>query len=151
MLQDPECDGLMEKYKDADRPETRCLRGLRRRPGFDQLGGSQGDIYETVLPRRTDTSAPPSPDISPVPAENIAVKSLLAGLEHPEDWRDEQWRLKEKRSTWESSLPPNFDNHPNHVTPGHSLEYINQGTPAPKKKKEDFNVSTKHKRRTSAQ
>ena len=153
MTQDPECDGLVEKYKNADRPETRCLRGLRRKPGSDQLGLS--DSVEALVPWRMNMptpSTPSSPSIPPIPSENVAVKTLLAELEqHKSDWKEEQWRLKEKRDIWEASLPTNFDRHSNYVTPGHTLEYINQGTPAPKKKRENFNVSTRHKRRNSSQ
>lgn len=154
-MQEAECDGLIEKYKNADRPDTRCLRrGLRRKPGLDQLGNS-GDSEEALAPRKVDnqtSSTSTLPDIPPIPAENVAVRSLLAELEqYKPDWKEEQRQLKAKRANWEASLPSNFDSHSNHVTPGHTLEYITQGTPGPKKKKEDFNVSTKGKRRNSSQ
>jgi hypothetical protein len=141
----------MEKYKNADKPETRCLRGLRRKPGSNQLGSS-GSSEDAFAPRRVDTLIPSSPGTFPKPAENVTVKSLLAKLEQykPGEWIEQQERSKEKRATWEASLPTNYDHHSNHVTPGHTLEYINQGKPSPKKKQE-FNVSTKHKRRNSAQ
>lgn len=151
-MQDPECDGLVEKYKNADK--QRCPPGLRRKPGVDQLGSSV-DSAVVIAPRKVNTSTPPtplSPETSPTPTEGVAVKSLLASLEfHNPDPKEEYRRLKNKRAIWESSLPMNFDSHSNHVTPGHTLEYINQGVPTPKKKMEDFNVSAKHKRRNSSQ
>ncbi len=142
---------MAEKYKNAD--NQRCLPGLRRRPGQDQLGSN--DSQEVLAPRMIDTSTPStpsSPEIFLMSPEDALVKSILAPLEMPRpDPEQERQRLKAKRGTWEVSLPTNFDRHLNHVTPGHTLEYINQGVPAPKKKKEDFNVSTKHKRRCSGQ
>lgn len=154
-MQDPDCDGLMEKYKNADGPDTRCLRqGLRRKPGLHQLGDS-GESEEAFALQKVDSLAPSTPislHLSPTPAGNVTVRSLLAELtKHKPDWKVEQQRLKAKRATWEASTPTNFDSHANHVTPGHTLEYINQGVPTPKKKKEDFNVSTKGKRRNSSQ
>lgn len=150
-MQYPECNGLVEKYRNAD--NQRCLPGLRRRPGQDQLGSS--DSQEVLAPRMIDTSAPSipsSPETFLMSPQDAPVKSMLAPLEMPRsDPEQERRRLKAKRTTWEASLPTNFDHHSNHVTPGHTLEYINQGVPAPKKKKEDFNVSTKHKRRYSGQ
>jgi hypothetical protein len=117
---------------------------------LDQLGSSN-DSSEVLAPRKVDTSIPSSPGIPPIPDANVAVKSFLIELEkyEPEGWQKQQKRLKEQRASWEASLPTNFNSHSNHVTPGHTLEYINQGTPTPKKKKEYFNVSTKHKRRKS--
>lgn len=67
---DPECDGLMEKYRNADRQ-----RSLRRRPGLDQLGSSEDS--EVLISQRLDPPTPQtlsSPDLAP-------VKSLLAPLE----------------------------------------------------------------------
>lgn len=137
--------GLAEKYKNADK--QRCPPGLRRKSGVSHLGSSDGS-ENVCVQRKSDASMPPtpsSPELSP-------VRSLLAPLEALQlDRRADHVRRKGKRATWESSLPINFESHSNHVTPGHTLEYINQGVPAPRKKMEDFNVSTKIKRRNSSQ
>lgn len=130
----------MEKYKNADQQG-----GLRRRPGVDQLGGS-GDS-EMLVPEgffSTSPEMPASPNLAP-------VKSLLAPLEiEKPDHQKDHWRQKAKRAAWEASLPTNFRRHSNHVTPGHTLEYINQGVPAPRKKPVEFSASTKFKRRYSS-
>ncbi|KAJ4384328.1 serine/threonine protein phosphatase Pzh1 [Didymella sp. IMI 355093] len=120
---DPDCDGLVEKYKNADKQ-----RNLRRRSGLYQLSGPKDS--ELLMPKDffwTAPETPSSPDLAP-------VQSLLAPLEieKPDRVKD-HWRQKAKRAAWEVSLPTNFKRHSNHVTPGHTLEYINQGVPAPKK------------------
>lgn len=136
-----ECDGLLENCKNADRI---CPPGLRRKSALNQLpdlGGANG----AQKPAQSTPPAPPSPGVFP-------IRSLLAPLETPGiDREKEHWRSKKNRAPWESSLPTNFEYHSNHVTPGHTLEYVNQGVPAPRKKPEDFKVSTKHKRRHSFQ
>ena len=92
----------------------------------------------------TSPAAPSSPKLAP-------VELLLAPLEieKPDRPKDHQ-RQKAKRALWEASLPTNFKRHSNHVTPGHTLEYINQGVPAPKKKPEEFSASTKFRRGNSS-
>jgi hypothetical protein len=129
----------VEKYKNADKQ-----RNLRRRSGLDQLGGPKDS--ELLVPEDFFWTSPetPSPDLAP-------VQSLLAPLEieKPDRVKD-HWRQKAKRAAWEVSLPTNSKRHSNHVTPGHTLEYINQGVPAPKKKPEEFSASTKFKRRNSS-
>ncbi|KAG9200824.1 hypothetical protein G6514_006680 [Epicoccum nigrum] len=144
-LQDSKCEGLVEKFKNADK--QRCPPGLRRKSALNQLSGSE-ESAETRRLRKTDTTTPPAP----YAYTGSPVKSLLAPLEIPDmDHEEDHWRLKKKRTSWGSSLRTNFERHPNHVTPGHTLEYVTQGVPAPRKKPEDFKVSTKHKRRPSSQ
>lgn len=139
------CDGLVEKYKNADK--QRCAPGLKRKPGLDHLGTmeeSEGVIEPSVWAPAT----PPAPPRTEVPL----AKSIFAPLEHLKLGRvEEHGRLKDKRGIWELSLPSDFERHASRVTPGHTLEYINQGVPTPKKKPEEFSVSTKHKRRGSSQ
>lgn len=134
----------MERFKNADK--QRCTPGLRRKTASNQLSGL-GDGEEVYTPWKMDIPTPITLSSTELPAE-----SLLAPLEIIDtDHEREHWRLKEKRAMWNSSLPTDFEMHPNHVTPGHTLEYINRGVPAPRKKLEDFSVSTKHKRRCSSQ
>lgn len=135
----------MEKDKNADKRVR--SHGLRRKSGLDRLSTTdeRSDIPSSW---EFDASILPTPS-SP---ERPPVKSFLAPLEALKlDRENEYARLKAKRATWESSLPTNFKRHSNHVTPGHTLEYIDQGVPTPRKRPEEFNVSTKHKRRNSSQ
>ncbi|KAJ4992708.1 Serine/threonine-protein phosphatase PP-Z [Stagonosporopsis vannaccii] len=140
-----ECDGLMEKYKDAD-TQNQCPRSLRRKPGMNQLGTTDNsrDLEDPRKLFEPTPDTPPSPKLPP-------VKSLLAPLDALKLERvKEHRRVKNKWAAWESSLPLGFEGHSNHVTPGHTLDYINQGVPTPRKRLEEFNASTKHRRRNSS-